>query len=389
MRPTTSSQPFTTVIAGGGVAALEAALTLRFLAGERVRITLLTPTEDFSYRPLTIREPFSGPAARRYPLARLVDDLHLTHHRAELRSVDGATRTLTTDAGEQLPYDALLLATGARQHPRFRHALNLDDRLLDQQLHGLVQDVEAGILRRLGFVVPSEPNWPIPIYELALQTARRAYEMGFDSLVTVVTPEPAPLSIFGAAASTAVTKLLTESRIATILGSACTVTDDGHLLVHPADRVLPVDRIIALPELYGPVIPGIAAVDQRGFVRVDQHCAVDGCERIYAAGDITDFPIKHGGLAAQQAGVAAEAIAALAGVPIDPRPLHPTLSAVLIGGPRPLYLRARLSDGTPVDSEASEEPLWSASAKVVAPCLGPYLEALDEGLVSPPRGAVS
>ena len=379
MTPATSTQAFRTVIAGGGVAALEAALTLRYLAGERMRVTLLTPAEDFSYRPLTIREPFSGPAARRYPLARLVDDLHLTHHRAELRAVDADARTLTTDDGEQLAYDALLLATGARQHPRFRHALNLDDRLLDQQLHGLVQDVEAGILRRLGFVVPSEPAWPIPIYELALQTARRAYEMGFDSLVTVITPEPVPLSIFGAAASSAVAKALTEARVTTILGSGCTVTGDGHLLVHPADRELPVDRIIALPELYGPVIPGISAVDQRGFVRVDQHGAVAGCDRVFAAGDLTDFPVKHGGIAAQQAGAAAEAIAALAGVAIDPRPVRPMLEALLIGGPRPLYLRARLVDGVPVDSEASEEPLWPESVKVVAPCLAPYLEALDRG----------
>ena len=37
---------------------------------------------------------------------------------------------------------------------------------------------------------------------------------------------------------------------------------------------------------------------------------------MYAAGDASDFPIKHGGLASQQADAAAEAIAALAGADV-------------------------------------------------------------------------
>lgn len=369
---------FRTVIAGGGVAALEAALTLRYLAGERVQITLLTPDDEFVYVPQAVREPFSGPPARRYPLARPVDDLRLHHHRGELRAVDTGRRTVSTVNGESLSYDALLLAVGARQQPRFRHAVNLDSRRLEDQLHGLIQDVEAGITRRLGFVVPSTPNWPMPIYELALQTARSAYEMGIGAHVTVVTPEPSPLAVFGPAASRAVAELLARHRVTTLLGSSATVTDDGQLLVDPVDRALPVERIIALPDLYGAVIPGIDAVNERGFLRVDAHGAVEGCERVFAAGDVTDFPIKHGGIAAQQAGAAAEAIAALAGVEIDPRPLRPTLQALLLGAERPLFLRARLRDGVPTDSEASEEPLWSPSQKISAPCLGPYLEAIDE-----------
>ena len=32
-----------------------------------------------------------------------------------------------TEAGEELSYDALLLALGARMHDRFGHALTIDD----------------------------------------------------------------------------------------------------------------------------------------------------------------------------------------------------------------------------------------------------------------------
>lgn len=377
MKPPTSTQPFRALIAGGGVAALEAAITLRYLAGERLRITLLTPQSTFVYRPLAVREPFSGPATRRYPLAGLIEDLRLEHVRAELEAVDSGARTVTTSAGETLPYDALLLAIGARPRPALEHVLTLDDRLLDDQMHGLIQDVEAGISRRLAFIVPAAPCWPLPIYELALMTAKRAYEMGFDSLVTVVTPEPAPLAVFGSAASSAVAVTLSESRVSTVLGAVGTVTDHGRLHVQPADRELSIDRVVALPALHGPAIPGIPLRDEHGFVSVDDHAAVRRCERIFAAGDLTDFPIKHGGIAAQQAAAAAEAIAALAGVPIDPRPLRPTLSGILFGGRHPLYLRARLVDGVAVDSQASEQPLWPEIEKVAAPSLAGYLESLD------------
>ena len=46
------------LIAGGGVAALEAALALRHLAEDRVRIELLAPEPRFWYRPLAVAAPF-------------------------------------------------------------------------------------------------------------------------------------------------------------------------------------------------------------------------------------------------------------------------------------------------------------------------------------------
>ena len=47
------------VIAGGGVASIEALLGLRTIAGDRVRLTLVAPDRDFTYRPLAVAEPFA------------------------------------------------------------------------------------------------------------------------------------------------------------------------------------------------------------------------------------------------------------------------------------------------------------------------------------------
>ena len=59
--------PFKVLIAGGGVAAVEAALALRELAGERVALTLLAPDPELVYRPMTVAEPFAYGPAHRYP----------------------------------------------------------------------------------------------------------------------------------------------------------------------------------------------------------------------------------------------------------------------------------------------------------------------------------
>jgi sulfide:quinone oxidoreductase len=104
---------------------------------------------------------------------------------------------------------------------------------------------------------------------------------------------------------------------------------------------------------------------------------VIGTENVFAAGDSTDFEIKMGGIAAQQADAAAEAIAALAGVAIEPAPFAPVLHGIVLGGERPIYLSARLIDGSWVSSQSSETPTWSPPSKIAAKYLGPFLEARD------------
>jgi hypothetical protein len=48
------------LIAGGGVAGLEALLALRALAGDLVDLELLAPEPAFWYRPLAVAEPFDA-----------------------------------------------------------------------------------------------------------------------------------------------------------------------------------------------------------------------------------------------------------------------------------------------------------------------------------------
>lgn len=378
MNSNAPSQPyFNVLIAGGGVAALEGALALRELAGQRVSVTLLAPNREFLYRPMTVREPFGYALAGRYPLEEIAREIGVELCVDGFKWLDPSRRLVHTTAGRQLGYDALLLALGARCSDRFRHAVTLDDSRLDDQLHGLIQDVEGGYARQIAFLVPSRMGWPLPIYELALMTAARAYDENIDISVTIATPEDAPLALFGRAVSTEVQRRLDRRGIRVLTSAHCEVPQPGRVMVHPGPHELRVDRVVALPELYGPSVPGVPCDSEGGFIAVDVYGKVRRLERVYAAGDATDFAIKHGGIAAQQADVAASAIAALAGASVEPERFDPVIQGMLLGGDKPLYLSARITGGHGSASEVSETPLWSPPTKIAARYLAKYLDTRD------------
>jgi sulfide:quinone oxidoreductase len=372
---------FRVTVVGAGVAALETALALADLAPERTDVTLLAPNTELVYRPMVVREPFAYATARRYPLAPIVSDAGATLLQGELGWIDPAARTIHTKAGQPIEYDALVLALGATISNRFPHALTIDDRNLDETLHGLIQDIEGGYIHKLAFVAPGRMAWPLPLYELAMMTAGRAYDMQVELQTTIVTPEDSPLAIFGATASQAVADLLNAANVETIGSAYVEVPSYDKVLISPGGRHLDVDRVIALPGLDGPVLRGIPLGDN-GFIRVDQHCRVPGVERIYAAGDATDFPIKMGGIGAQQADTASESIAALAGAPVTPERFNPTIHGMLLTGDEPRYLTAHIIGGVGFSSQITDAPTWSPPTKIAAKYLAPYLEAQDRSSAS-------
>jgi sulfide:quinone oxidoreductase len=371
-----SKGKFEVVIAGGSVAALEAALALADLAPERTNVKVLAPDSEFTYRPLAVRAPFSYGRLDTYPLRPIVQDAGGELVADRLARVDAGARVAHTHEGRELPYDALLVATGALARARYEHALTIDDRHLDEILHGLIQDIEGGYVQRLAFVIPARMAWPLPVYELALMSSGRAYDMGAKLDVTIVTPEDRPLAIFGAAVSEALEGLLTRAQIETITAAYAEIPAAGEIVINPGDRRVSAERIVALPELYGRPTRGLPA-GEHGFLPVDPHARVLGVDRVYAAGDGTEFPIKFGGLAAQQADAAAESIAAEAGVPLTPQPYTPVLEGMLLTDSKPLYLSARITGGHGFSSEISETPSEPEPAKIAARYLAPYLHAHD------------
>jgi sulfide:quinone oxidoreductase len=377
MTPEPGSTPsFEVAIAGGGVAALEAALALRDLAGERLGMKLIAPNSEFVYRPMTVVEPFSFGTARRYPLHEVASDLDLELIEDAAARVDPDARVLHTTSGASFGFDALVLGLGARPLIRYEHAVTIDDRRLDEQLHGLVRDVEDGYVKRLAFIIPPRMAWPLAIYELALMTSTRAYEMNVEVEITILTPEDAPLAVFGQHASRAVGELLADNAVTVLCSSYCEVPQSGLIEISPGDRRLEVDRVVALPELEGPALDGLPEAPD-GFIPIDLHCQVRDTARVYAAGDATDFPIKQGGIASQMADTAAQAIAALAGAPVQLQPFDPTIHGILLTGGKPRYLNGFLTGGRGFSCELTDEPTFSPPTKISAKYLSPYLLERD------------
>lgn len=355
------------LIAGGGVAALEAALTLRELAPELVEVQLVAPEPRFWYRPLSVAEPFGLGKSASFDLAALSvrAGAHLTL--GAVVSVDAERRVARTRAGAELEYDSLLLACGVESHASLDGALTFRGPADVARIEELLARIDAGEVRRVAVVVPLGAAWSLPAYELALMLSARG-----DAEVAVVTPEDEPLLLFGRTAPHAILGLLRDRGVALHTGFFASTFDGRDLRLLPP-KTLEADAVVALPMLRGRPIDGVPQT-RDGFVVVDDFGRVRGVPHVYAAGDITLFPVKQGGLATQQADAAAEAIAAEAGARVEPQPFRPVLRGLLLTGEKPRYLRRDVAAGAL--GTATTEPLWWPPAKVAGRRLAPFLAEL-------------
>ena len=362
------SPTFRVLIVGAGSAALEAAFRLQHVGENRIQTTILAPDDEFATHAMAVLAPFAVGDVLHEPLARLAPEAGAQLRRGRMASVDTHAHQVISTEGEAIRYDALLIAVGGVQRVPTRHVLAFGAPGTEERMHGLVQDLEAGFVRRIAFVVPAGATWPVPLYELALMAADRAYEMGMDPELTLVTWERAPLGLFGAEASDALAARLAERGIAVVTGVHAEVPVAGLIELQPSGDLLAVDRVVTLPILEAPAVEGLPH-DGDGFLVVDPHGRVRGVPDVYAAGDATHHPIKQGGLACQQADAAADAIAAQAGAAIEPEPYPAILQGVMLTQRAATYLRREASAGQVVPHEA----VWWPPTKIAGRELSRHL----------------
>ena len=356
------------VIAGGGVAALEALMALRELASrDRVHVTLVAPDADFVYRAMMVAEPFELGHAQRYPLEQIASDFDARVVHASVIAVRSGDRRVVLRSGDALSYDTLVLAPGARMLPAFDDAIAFGAPDSSAAMRDLLAEVEQGRARRVAFIAPTVAGWTLPLYELAIMTAGLISDRGLDAELILITPEARPLAVFGAGPSAVIARLLAAARVE-FIGSTYADVQPGAVRLVSDGRVVPVDGAVALPLLRGPELEGVPAEPEYGFVPVDRHGRVTALPHVYAAGDATDFPIKQGGLAAQQADAVAEHVAAHHGAAVSPAPFTPVLRGMLFTGDRPRFMSA--AEGKDL---ASAHPLWWPPTKIAGRHLAPYL----------------
>jgi sulfide:quinone oxidoreductase len=357
------------VIVGGGVAALEGALALDAMAAGLAEVELVAPERNFVYRPLLVAEPFGAGQVRTFPLRRLAEAAGAGFRQAVVTGVDSDRHLIRTSGADELPFDLLLLTPGAVPMVAVSGAICFRGPAEAGELARVVQEAATGEIDSIAFALPGGAGWPLPLYELALLTRAHLVDSGAPGVaVTVVTPEDSPLAMFGGTASDAMRELLEARGIELRLRTTPLAFRDGALAVAPTGTV-EADRVVALPKLDGPRLQGVLH-DPNGFIPIDDHCQVADEIDVWAAGDATSFPVKQGGIAAQQADAAAEAIAERVGASVEPQPFRPVLRGLLLTGMVSRFLRAEV--GTAV-SAVDTEPLWWPPAKIVGRHLAPFL----------------
>jgi sulfide:quinone oxidoreductase len=371
------------LIAGGGVAALEAMVALRQMAGDLVEVVLISPDRDFFYRPLSVGEPFGVAEVLRFDLPTLARGCGASHRLGTLTSVDADAHKVRTSHNATFEYDVLLIATGARPREAVPGAMTFRGKVDVPLITGMLDDIDRGLTERVAFALPGGVTWPLPLYELALLTAAHTRDKALE--ITVVSPEETPLHVLGREASKTVAGQLHEHGIRYLPMTYPDSYAKGELRIVPGPSLL-VDAVVSLPRLKGIPLAGVPQ-DEDSFIQVDPACRVQGLEDVFAVGDITTFPVKQGGIAAQQADVAATEIAAAAGADVVSKSFDPVLRGLLLSG-SPRFFRAELGGGHGKASTVDSDALWWPAGKIAARYLSPYL-AEHAGLAYGPRGPAS
>ena len=368
-------EPHRVLIVGGGVGGLEAMLALGE-AGRALDVTLLTPDADYVERPMSVAEPFAAGHSARVPVAAIAADCGATVVQDVMRRVEAEQHVVVTGQGTRLPYDALLIAVGARPYAAVPGATLWTPDATPEIMGGLLRDMEEHYSRRVAFVQPAAPCWPLPVYELAMMCARDVYAMNIDDAeVTVVIPDQAPLIAFGAQASALVADELQAARVTVRAGAGPRIERRGLTLALGDGDALTVDRVVALPGLRGPAIAGLPC-DEDGFLVVDERGRISGVPSIWAIGDGVNGLVKHGGVTAQQADLAARDIVARALGREAPEPHPPVLRGMLLTGGARLWLQRDLDGVDP--GQSADYALWWPPSKIAGSRLGDYVSVPPE-----------
>jgi sulfide:quinone oxidoreductase len=378
------------VIVGGGVAGLEALIALRALVGDRVAVTLVSQDDWFVDRPLTVAEPFGLGSAARYPLPEIAAEFDAGFVNATVAAVAAAEHRVSCAGGQNLGFDTLILAPGARTRSPFADAIAFGVAGSGRAMKDMLSRLRSGEVRSAAFVAASMTGWLLPLYELALMTGRELARSKVEGAqLRLVTPEDRPLTLFGDRGSESVARLLAAAGIE-FIGATRATARGGDLALGATGQSVAVDCVVTLPLMRGPGLVGVPGTQPDDFVPVDEYGRVEGLADVYAAGDAVDFPVKQGGLAAQQADAVAAHLAARHGARVDVAPFRPVLRGMLFTGGEPRFMRSGVPGADPDIPAGAWYPLWWPPTKISGRYLAPYLleRSEVEGLGHPEQGFI-
>jgi sulfide:quinone oxidoreductase len=315
------SAPAGVVVLGGGFGGLETAFDLRLLAGERARITLVSDSDHFLFKPNSIYVPFGlDPERLKVPLAKPAGRKGIELVQAKAHGIDPDARRVEVD-GRSIPYDFLVVATGAEMRAEeipglAEHAISpwttADMLRLRAGFQGLLDAAGARRPQRVLFVVPPNNKCAGPLYEivLMLDTWLRRKGARENTEITWSTFESSYIQAFGPRLHEVAASEFERRGIAGHTDWVVERVEPGTASYANGEQ-LGYDLLVAFPPYIAATpFPGLKA-DDRGFLATELSSRrLVGHPEIFAVGDAGDFPVKQAFLAFLQADAVAAHLAA-------------------------------------------------------------------------------
>jgi sulfide:quinone oxidoreductase len=329
------------VVLGAGIAGLEAALLLARQLSGRVDVQVVSDDDRFILRPNLVYVPFGAdPAASSLSVGETLARAAITRKRGRVAGIDPEAGRVHLVSGHQLPYEHLVIATGAASWRRAipgleEHAVSIlepDGMLVLQERCVRARGrAREGVRQRLVFVVAPHNRYPLPLYEVALmldtwlrrEGAREHVDLSF------VTDEASFVEAAGPRMHEIIEREFAERGIDARTRERL-VEARPHEASFAGGSVERFDLLVTAPPHRAALsFEGLPA-DEHGFVRVENATRqVLGHPEVYAPGDGGDFPLKDGFLALLQADAAAHHIAAVVSRTRFEHPFEPTSTQIV------------------------------------------------------------
>lgn len=328
-------------ILGAGFAGLETAFLLRMRLRDRADLTIVSEREAFTFRPNTIYVPFGAdPADLVVDLAKPFRRRHVNFVEGRVEAVDPKAREVRLAGGQGVPYDKLVIATGADMRPEEipglgEHAATIWTPAsmlgVRERFERVRDEARDGRRGRVLFLIPPNNKCAGPLYEIVMMFETWLRRSGVREHVEITwsTSEQSYIQAFGPRLHDLVSEEFEQRGIEGHTSEAVTEVAPGEV-AYADGSSREFDQLIAFPPYISSVRYEALPGDDRGFLRTDAATRqVAGHPDIYAPGDAGDFPVKQAFLAFLQADTVAEHIAAEAGSHPFEQPFDPVSMCIM------------------------------------------------------------
>lgn len=313
----------TIAVVGGGMGGVETTASLVNQLGEKANIILISETDELALRPFFIYPPFSNI----FKIRRMT---HLGLRRAAARrgvefqqwrveEIDSAAGIIR-GGGHQLPYDHLVIATGAGMRPGeipglVEHSQMIwgfqDSLRLAKAVEQMIARAKRGEKQHVLFNVPESNKCAGPLYEVVfmLETYLRRKKVREQFKITWTTYERAFIAAFGPKLHERTSQEFAERKIEAHTEWFVERIEPNTAHFKNGESV-PFDWMISFPPYVASTRFDGLPSDDRGFIHADPDTRqVQGLENVYVVGDGGNFPVKQAFLALSMAGTVAHNLA--------------------------------------------------------------------------------